>query len=173
MYRKVWDQCKSSVCSIDFLSSAGTKITSFTGFKVKNYLVTDDVIDKFVKPAEIVLSFTESEAANTGSIRMSFKEFLSRKVKFGKQHSLGFVIFEIKDQAFKSIPSLMCSKRVNHIIGHPIAVLGYQLEQDNLSIKSGIISSLFKQNDSINTIQVDCSIIPVLGLFLQAQRRVE
>jgi hypothetical protein len=158
MYRKVWDHCKSSVCSIDFLSSAGTKITSFTGFKVKNYLITDDVIDKFVKPAEIVLRFAESESASTGCIRMSFKEFLGLRVKMGEQPTLGFVIFEIKDQAFKSIPSLMCSKRVNHIIGHPIAVLGYQLEQDNLSIKSGIISSLFKHNDSFNTLQVDCSI---------------
>jgi len=158
MYRKVWDACKSSVCSIDFLSNAGTKIVSFTGFKVKNYLITDDIIDKFAKPAELVLRFTESEADSSGSIRMSFKDFLKQKVKIGEQINPGFLMFEIKDQVFKSIPPLMCSKRVNHMIGHPIAVLGYQLEQDNLSIKSGIISSLFKHRDGFNTVQVDCSI---------------
>ena len=41
---------------------------------------------------------------------------------------------------------------------HPIAVLGYQLEQENLAIKSGIISSLFRHSDGFNSIQVDCTI---------------
>ncbi len=158
MYRNVWDQCKSSVCSIEFLSNAGTKIVSFTGFKVKNFLVTDDVIDKFAKPAEVVIRFTESQSPNSGCISMSFKELLAVKVKFDEKINPGFALFDIKDKAFQIIPSLKCSKRFNHIIGHPIAVLGYQLEQGNLAIKSGIISSLFKHNDGFNTIQVDCTI---------------
>jgi len=158
MYRKVWEHCKSSVCSIDFISTAGTKITSFTGFKIKNFLVTDDVIDKFAKPAEIVLRFTESEAFSSGCIRMTFKEFLASKAKFDERANPGFILFDIKQAAFKAIPPLMCSKKINHHIGHPIAVLGYQLEQENLAIKAGIISSLFKGSDGFNIIQVDCSI---------------
>ena len=158
MYRKVWEHCKSSVCSIDFLSNAGTKIITFTGFKVKNYLVTDDVIDKFDKPAEVLLRFTGADQSNTGNLRMSFREFLSTKVKTNNKINPGFVLFDIKKAAFKAIPSLECSKKIGHHIGQPIAVLGHQLEQDNLAIKSGIISSLFRHNDGFNTIQVDCTI---------------
>jgi hypothetical protein len=158
MYRELWEQCKSSVCSIDFLSNAGTKIISFTGFKVKNYLVTDDVIDKFLKPAEVLLRFTESGQNSSGCLRMNFRDFMRCRVKSNEKINPGYVLLEIKQEAFKAIPSLSCSKKVDHMVGHPIAVLGYNLDQENLSIKSGIISSLFKHNDGFNTIQVDCTI---------------
>ena len=143
MYRKVWEHCKSSVCSIDFISNAGTKIISFTGFKVKNYLVTDDVIDKFEKPAEILIRFSESSSAGSGRIKMSYKEFLGTRVDMGNTINPGFLLFNIDKAAFRKVPALKCSCRIDNPVGHPIAVLGYQLDQDNLSIKAGIISSLF------------------------------
>jgi len=158
MYRTVWENCKSSVCAIDFLSKAGTKITTCTGFKVTGYLVTDDVIEKFAKPAEVVLRFTEDGLRQTLSLRMSFRDFMERKVKTNVRLNPGFVLFDIDLKEFKDIPALKCSKKVNHRIGQPIAVLGYQLEQENLAIKSGIISSLLKPTNGINTIQVDCTI---------------
>jgi hypothetical protein len=158
MYRTVWENCKSSVCAIDFLSKAGTKITTFTGFKVSAYLVTDDVIDKFAKPAEVVLRFTEDGVSQSLSLRMPFKDFLERKVKTNRRFHPGFVLFDIDISEFKSVPALKCSKKVEHRIGQPIAVLGYQLEQENLAIKSGIISSLIKPANGFNTIQVDCAI---------------
>jgi hypothetical protein len=158
MYRKVWESCKSSICAIDFLSKTGTKIITFTGFKVRKYLITDDVIDKFAKPAEVVLRFTEDGFTETVCLRMTFKEFLARKVQANGGLNPGFVLFDINIKEFNNIPPLMCSKKVNYRIGHPIAVLGYQLEQENLAIKSGIISSFFKPANGINTIQVDCTI---------------
>ncbi len=158
MYRTVWENCKSSVCAIDFLSKAGTKITTCTGFKVTGYLVTDDVIDKFAKPAEVVLRFTEDGLSQTLSLRMSFRDFLDRKVKTNGRLNPGLVLFDIDLKEFKDIPALKCSKKVNQRIGQPIAVLGYQLEQENLAIKSGIISSLIKPTNGFNTIQVDCTI---------------
>jgi hypothetical protein len=158
MYRTVWENCKSSVCAIDFLSKAGTKITTFTGFKAKSYLVTDDVIDKLDKPAEVHLRFTEDGFSQVLSLRMPFKDFLARKVKINGRPNPGFVLFDIDLQEFREIPALKCSKKVDHRIGQPIAVLGYQLEQENLAIKSGIISSLIRPANGINTIQVDCTI---------------
>jgi hypothetical protein len=158
MYRTVWENCKASVCAIDFLSKAGTKIITCTGFKVTGYLVTDDVIDKFAKPAEVVLRFTEDGLTQTLILRMSFKDFLDRKVKTNGRLNPGFVLFDLDLKEFRDIPALKCSKKVNHRIGQPIAVLGYQLEQENLAIKSGIISSLIKSTNGFNTIQVDCTI---------------
>jgi hypothetical protein len=158
MYRTVWENCKSSVCAIDFLSKAGTKITTFTGFKVTGYLVTDDLIDKFAKPEEVVLHFTEDGHSQALSMRMPFKDFLARKIKTSGRMNPGYMLFDIDLKEFKDIPALKCSKKVNHRIGQPIAVLGYQLEQENLAIKSGIISSLIRPVNGVNTIQVDCTI---------------
>jgi hypothetical protein len=158
MYRTVWENCKSSVCAIDFLSRTGTKITTFTGFKSKGYLVTDDVIDKFANPAEVVLRFTEDGISHSLTLRMSFKDFLAKKVNVNTQHNPGFVLFDLDLADFREIPALKCSKKVDHRIGQPIAILGYQLEQENLAIKSGIISSLIRPANGSNTIQVDCTI---------------
>ncbi len=158
MYRKVWEHCKSSVCSIDFISSAGNKIISFTGFKVKNFLITDELVDKFDKPSEILLRFTEAGPESSCVIRITYSDFLKSKVKIDNKFSPGFLLFDIQLEAFKGIPSLLCSKKINHGVGHPIAVLGYQLDQDNLALKCGIVSSLFTHNDGFNTIQVDCTI---------------
>ena len=152
MYRNVWKKCQSSVCSIHFISDAGTHITTFTGFKIKHFLITDDVIDKFEHPAEVILSFIIEGEEEPLRMTLPYKEFLKHKVTTGAKFNPGFVLFEIPGKDFKKVPSLMCSKRLNYTIGHPIAVLGYQLEQDNLSIKSGIISSLFKHSDGFNSI---------------------
>ncbi len=158
MYRKVWERCRYSVCSIDFISHAGTKIISFTGFKVKKYLITDDIVDKFAKPAVVQLRFTECQASGSGCIQMSFKDFLSSKVSFGNRIHPGFLIFEITDKTFTEVPPLLCARKINYPIGHPIALLGYQLDRDHLALKSGIISSSFTSSEGINTIQIDCTI---------------
>ena len=158
MYRKVWEHCKSSVCSIDFITDAGTRIISFTGFKVKDYLLTDEVVDKFAKPSSILLRFTESDAKASGCISLTYEEFLASKVEVKTNPKPGFLIFDIQHKAFEAIPSLVCSKKIQHSIGSPIAVLGYQLDQENLALKTGIISSYYKHKDGFNSIQVDCTI---------------
>lgn len=158
MYKKVWEACRSSVCSIQFISDAGTRITTFTGFKVKNLLITDDVIDECENPAVVVLCFTDDGLSKSAEMEMSFREFLSFRVDIGKKIKPGFALFDIKKETFRKIPSLRCSNRLDYTVGHPIAVLGYQLEQENLALKSGIISSLFRHEYGFNTIQVDCTI---------------
>jgi len=158
MYRNVWENCQSSICSIHFISDAGNHITTFTGFKIKHFLITDDIIDKFEHPAEVILSFTLEGEEEALRMTLPFKEFLKQKVCTSVKFNPGFLLFEIPGKDFKKVPALKCSKRFNYTIGHPIAVLGYQLEHDNLCIKSGIISSLFRHSDGFNCIQVDCTI---------------
>jgi len=110
------------------------------------------------KPSAVTICFTK-DGLNPGTeISLPFKEFLKCRVKIGNGINPGFAIFDIPQKEFSEIPSLKCSKRVQYTIGHPIAVLGFQLEQENLSIKSGIISSLFRHSDGFNSIQVDCTI---------------
>ncbi|MBL7111676.1 MAG: trypsin-like peptidase domain-containing protein [Bacteroidales bacterium] len=159
MFRKIWKQVHPSVCSIHFMSKAGTRITTFTGFKIMNYLITDDVIDKFGIPDSVVLRFSmEDGCSERASKNFSFKDFKKKIIRPGGNAAPGYVIICLEDPEFKDIPSLRCSRKINYDIGHPIAILGYQLEQQNLAIKSGIISSFFTNSDGLKYIQIDCSI---------------
>jgi len=159
MYRKIWKQCHSSVCSIHFLSKTGTRIITFTGFRIKDYLITDDIIEKFTQPAKVYLRFTKEDGhTEKAGKMMSYAAFKDRIFHPGGNNVPGYVIISLKDKEFRDIPSLKCSQKVDYEIGHPVAVLGYQLDQDNLAIKSGIISSFFTHQNGINYIQVDSSI---------------
>jgi len=159
MYRNVWKECHPSVCSITFQSNSGTRITSFTGFKVKDYLITDNILDKFSEPAEVLIRFTDEDGfSEAASIRISYAELKESIVVPVSGKDPGYLILKCDCREFESIPSLTCSRKFRFEIGHPVAVLGYQLEQDNLSLKSGIISSYFRNSDDNNYIQIDCSI---------------
>ena len=159
MFRKIWKQVHPSVCSIHFMSKAGTRITTFTGFKIKNYLITDDLIDKFGEPDSVLVRFSmEDGCSERAGKSYSFKNFTKKIIHPGGKASPGYVIICLDDPEFEKIPSLKCSRKINYEIGHPIAILGYQLEQQNLAIKSGIISSFFTYIDGLKYFQVDCSI---------------
>jgi hypothetical protein len=159
MYRKVWDNCQSSVCSIHFLSRSGTRITTFTGFKANNFLITDAVINKFALPSEVMIRFTRTDGCTElASKILTYADFKARIISKKWANHPGYAIINLDFDEFRDIPSLKCSKKIDFQIGHPIAVLGYQLEQDNLAIKSGIISSFYREVDGLNYIQVDCSI---------------
>lgn len=159
MYRKIWKKCHSSVCSIHFLSKSGTRITTFTGFRIKDYLITNDIIDRYTDTDKVYIHFTNEDGhSKRAGKTMSYDIFKERIIHPGGKNVPGYVIIRMDNNEFRNIPSLKCSKKVDYDIGHPVAVLGYQLDQDNLAIKSGIISSFFTSQEGINYIQVDSSI---------------
>ena len=134
-------------------------MTSFTGFKLLDYLVTDNVMNVCPEPAEVVIKFTGSDGISATIIkRISWKKFNDCIVPTVKKRDPGYLILKDPFKGFDKIPSLRRSMKFNYDIGHPVAVLGYQLEQDNLSIKNGILSSYFRDLDGINYLQVDCSV---------------
>jgi hypothetical protein len=159
MYRKIWKECHSSVCSIYYLSKAGTRITTFTGFRIRDYLITDDIITKIEHPEKVCLKFTREDGyTERASKTISYKAFKDRILSPGDNNVPGYSIIRLDDKEFKNIPSLKCGRRINYDIGHPVAILGHHIDQGNLALKSGIISSFFTLKDGLNYIQVDCSI---------------
>jgi hypothetical protein len=159
MYRKIWKECHSSVCSIHFLSKAGTHITTFTGFRIRDYLITDDIITKFERPEKIYIKFVKEDgySERTGKL-LSYKAFKDRVVYPGGEKVPGYSIIKLDDKEFRKIPSLKCGRRINYEIGQPIAILGYYNDEGNLAIKGGIISSFFTHSDGLNYMQLDSAI---------------
>ncbi len=160
MYKSVWNKCQNSVCQLSFYSSAGIKLLSMTGFKVNNhFLITDDYLFKIYKAVKVKISFVNSDGyTENASIEIPMNELKKRIIKGIDKEKTSFVAINMDFEEFAKIPSLKLSTNKTIEIGQSIAVLGYQLDQENLSIKTGIVSSAFKHDNGLKYLQVDSNI---------------
>lgn len=160
MYRTVWKNCQSSVCQINFYSTSGIKLLSMTGFKANNhFLITDDYFFKIYKASEVEIIFFKLDGyTENASKRLLMSELKNRVIKGIDNETTSFAAINIDFEEFKNIPSLKLKTDKQVEIGLPIATLGFQLEKNNLCIKSGIISSSFETETGLMHFQVDSSI---------------
>ncbi len=158
MYRKVWNKCQSAVCGINFYSSKGIRFDSVTGFKYGRYLITDEMVYKIDRASEIQFAFMEDDGCTIkASVKISEKDFRMRMVKGIKENIPGFALIDIDFPQFDDIPSLqLCNNNKKLKVGSPIAIIGHQMEHNNIAIKTGIVSSFCKQN-GIKYIQFDAA----------------
>jgi len=155
MYRKIWKECHSSVCSISFLSKAGTRISSLTGFRIRDYLITSELITRFNHPEKVYLQFVHDDGLTERAGKMlSYKAFRERMYRPGGKEVPGYVVIRLDDKEFRNIPSLKCGRKINYDIGQTIAILGHSSELNNLGIKGGLISSFCTLHNELNHIQV-------------------
>ncbi len=160
MYKPVWNKCQNSVCQLSFYSSAGIKLLSMTGFKVNDhFLITDDYLFKIYKAVKVKISFVNSDGyTENASIEIPMSELKKRIIKGISKEKISFAAINMDFEEFAKIPSLKLSTNKTIEIGQSIAVLGYQLDRDNLAIKTGIISSAFKHDNGLKYLQVDSNI---------------
>ena len=160
MYKTVWNKCQNSVCQLSFYSSAGIKLLSMTGFKVNDhFLITDDYLFKIYKAVKVKIKFVNSDGyTENTSVEIPMNELKKRIIKEIDKEKTSFAAINIDFEEFANIPSLKLSKNKPVEIGQGIAVLGYQLDQENLSIKTGIVSSAFKHDNGLKHLQVDSNI---------------
>lgn len=161
MYKNIWQKSCRSVCSINIISSSNIILLSISGFRFGNQIITDDMIYD-VKEAEKILIEFFKEDGNTvySSLKMDYHEFLKllpRKREFDR---LGFVLIPAEFKEFEKVPSLSLCKSCESQIGMSIAVIGHQIEHNNMAIKTGIISSSFKNSKGHSFIQYDGTVIP-------------
>lgn len=160
MYKTVWNKCQGSVCQLSFYSSAGIKLLSMTGFKVNgHFLITDDYLFKISKAVTVKLRFVSADGYSENvSVELSMRDLKQRIISGTDDKKTPFAAINIDFKEFSQIPSLKLSKRKDATIGSDIAILGYQLDKDNLAIKSGIIASSFLNGNDLKYLQVDSSL---------------
>lgn len=156
MFKNLWRNCFRSICSISFYTENGIKINSLTGFRIQGYLVTDEIIYK-AKPCEdVVFQFMEEDGCTPSlSLKMSYKDLLERLNRIAEYENEGFALIYLDNLNLDEVPSLTPEFRSENYIGQSIALLGYHGDQENLSLKSGIISSFVKAEDGKRYIQFD------------------
>lgn len=156
MYSNVWKSCYASVCQLNFLNERGVTIDSLTGFKVKKFLVTSQNAFCIDKAHKVEITFVNSDAnTHAASMRIPYAEF-TKEHRIGVSSNCGhYAIFNIDLPEFENIPSLKLSEQRNFVIGSQAAALSFTYGYPNLSLKVGIISSVYVNKEGIRFIQFD------------------
>lgn len=131
---------------------------SGTGFKVGDYLVTNNHVFAAQGAIIVNLRFVESDGDTTLAQKNISYDTFQQKLETGMpENSWDFAILKLDEEEFNNIPSLNLSDSNTIGIGDNIAVLGYQFEQTNLSIKKGILSSKYSRA-GVDYMQIDVSV---------------
>jgi len=158
MYRDTWINCHSSICSLNFLNQQGNRIGSGTGFKIGNYLVTNHHVYIAPGAANVELRFVNEDGHTTRAAKTITYLVFQQRLQIGlPETSWDYAILTLNDAEFNAIPSLTLSDSSTIRIGQRIAVLGFQFDQINLSIKQGILSSRYTRV-GVKYLQVDASV---------------
>ena len=143
MYRNLWKKLYKSICSIIFYRD-DKRIASGTGFKVGNKLITNNHVIQVPQATDVLLrSVKEDGYTDFASRRMSLTDFQARLLDGMPKNSWDYAILDFNIPEFDTVPSLYLSSQDNFAIGQSVALFGFQFDQPNLSIHTGILSSRF------------------------------
>ena len=159
MYRKIWHNCSQSVAQLNFYTDSDIKIMTLTGFKTGNFLITDEGVRKISPYDKVEIKFVDKDGYTPIARKVLKKSELNKRTIMGLNDKfLNFVVINIGFENFKKVPSLSLGTEEKMEVGLPVATLGYHVNEENLAIKQGIISSFHYSEDGNKYIQIDTSI---------------
>jgi S1-C subfamily serine protease len=107
----------------------------------------------------VEITFVERDGFTpSATARLTQHDFNEVLITSYDEEITGFAMISIADLGFEQIPSLAMCNNDSVEIGQPLAVMGFQYDTRNLTIKSGILSTVVFHND-IRYLQFDGSII--------------
>ena len=146
---------------VDFFSSSNVKVMSISGFKIANQIVTDDMIYKVRDAEQVEIRFLgEDGFTSYASVKISYAALLQLLPDKSEFDHLGIVIIPADFPEFEKVPCLTLCKACDIKIGRSVAVIGYQVEQKNMALKTGIISSHYTNSKGLGFIQYDGTVKP-------------
>ena len=161
MYSELWNKCHRSICSINIYGSNGAKVRAFTGFKIKDYIVTDDLVYEIKDGKEVeIIFYNEDGVSKNIFVRLQLGDFLVNLPDKKDLENLGFTLIPLRSPEFDEIPPLTLCGSCDNPIGQSIGIIGFQFEHNNLSLKTGIVSSFTTDNNGHSYIQYDGTIKP-------------
>jgi len=147
MYRDLWKKVHKSICSIVFYSD-DERIASGTGFKVGDKLITNNHVIQVSQATDVLLRFVKEDGyTDLASKKMSLADFQARLLDGMSEDSWDYAILDLNIPEFNDAPSLCLSSEDKFAVGQLVALFGFQFDQPNLSIHTGILSSRFVKGD--------------------------
>jgi len=153
----LWLRIQPSVFSLTFENAEG-RISSGTGFKVGNFLVTNNHVIQVASARRIILRSVISDS-HTTAVNLTFGhlEFRNMLLDGDPEDSWDFAILRVNDPSFLDTPSLELEYDDEVLIGTQVALFGYQFDQPQLSIHMGYISSQYMKA-GVHYLQLDSSV---------------
>ena len=153
----LWQQCHASVFSLTFENAEG-RISSGTGFKVNDLLVTNNHVIQIPGTRRIVLRSVLQDS-HTKNVELSFEhcEFQNMLVDGDPETGWDYAVLKVPHPSFAAAPALRLDESEDLQVGTQIALFGFQFEQPNLSMHVGYVSSQF-QRARVHYIQLDSSV---------------
>ncbi|HYW94002.1 MAG TPA: serine protease [Bacteroidales bacterium] len=161
MYREVWKKYHGAICAIEFFGSSGSRIFGLTGFRTGQKIVTDDMLYNIKGAQEVVISFYREDGMTVSSqLKMGYHELLYILPDKEDFDELGFSIIPADFPEFRQTTSLELCRNCSPNLGQEAVTLAYQREYNNMSIKSALVSSCFKNEQGLSFIQYDGTVKP-------------
>lgn len=158
MYRQIWRHSHASVARISFFTQDKINVLSLTGFKSRDYLITDDYVRMISHYDHLEIKFVDQDGVTPRASKVLTKSEFERRMVVGLSDKFqDIVLVNIDFEVFRSIPNLELREDDQPEIGAPVAAIGYKLNQSNMSIKQGMISSYYMAG-GIKYLQLDMTI---------------
>lgn len=156
MYRDIWKKCYQSVGVINLIDENGIEIGYFSGFKVSRYFITDSSFREIQRAQLAVIKFMSEDGFSVSAIKkVPFSELLTKTINAKDKSIQQFAVIELDYDEFEKIDSLIIETKRQPEIGTSLALFGYQFDQPNLTIKSGILSSILHFPENRRYLQFD------------------
>lgn len=141
--RELWTRLHASVCSLTFENANG-RITSGTGFKVGEFLITNNHVIQVPSAKRIVIRSVGNDGYSTAlNLSLGHLEFQTLLVEGDPETAWDFAILRIPAPEFRALPSLEIADDEDFQVGDQIGVFGYQFEQAHLSMQMGYLASQY------------------------------
>jgi hypothetical protein len=159
MYRNIWKKAFGAVCSLNFYGSSTSNLLGITGFRSGNQILTDDIIYSIRDARNVIIRFYEEDGLTISrSIEFSYYDFLARLPLPEVNDGAGFAMVPFTESELSGVPSLELCRSCTASIGLQAAIIGYQFEFANLSLKPAIISAFYRNEKGVSFIQYDGTI---------------
>ena len=156
MYRDIWTKCHHSVAAINLIDENGIEIGYFSGFKISRYLITDAGFQELNRAQVAVIKFLSEDGFTVKtSKKVPHSELLNRIVNQHDKTADQFAVIDIDFEEFNQIRPLYIEFKQQPKIGMGLALLAYQFDQPNLTIKSGVLSSVLHFPEERKYLQFD------------------
>lgn len=134
---------------------------AISGFRIGNQIISDDMIYNVKDAVRTEIRFFQEDGISVyTSLSIPYYDFLNLLPEKSEFDHLGIVIIPADFPEFANVPSLSFCQSCNPSIGRSIVVTGYQVEHNNLALKTGIISSNYSNSKGLSFIQYDGTVKP-------------
>jgi len=148
MYKQIWNSSHASVCQIAFYAGNGIKSTSVTGFKVDGFVVTDEFVYREGKFDYVTFRFVKEDGCSIAlEVKMNYDKFLKRILPIVRDEEEGFALIDVSGTKVNQQPNIRLASSSAVSVGQSVSVLGYHCDQDNLSLRQGLVSSFIHPNN--------------------------